>query len=244
MEEDLATVLGHQGKKLRILESLINDDSNESDEMDPMFFDDTPDALAALTARKMWESSAFMILQFAKWGSKYFEGKRILELGSGTGVVGLVAASYGAKQLILSDMDAVVNQDPILTSNMNRNADVLRDCQVDCMAIDWIEVLKGRQDLSKLNTCVDVIVASDCVWLNNIVEPFVCTIDCVLKGNPGCVAIVAFMDRSTATSTVFASASHVRETFKAYECCVIDHQNGVHDGANDDAFELYFVHKA
>lgn len=50
--------------------------------------------------------------------TRLVRGRRVLELGSGTGFVGIVAAALGAKEVVLTDLEAVL---PLTRSNVQAN---------------------------------------------------------------------------------------------------------------------------
>jgi methylase of polypeptide subunit release factors len=57
-------------------------------------------------------------LYLAKWlffNNGIYARKRVLDLGSGTGIVGVIAGLYGAKQVVCSDID------PVAVKNSKRN---------------------------------------------------------------------------------------------------------------------------
>jgi len=81
----------------------------------------------------------------------------VLDLGSGTGMVGIVAALLGAKRVILSDIEDLV---PLMNKNVLTNAALLGRAamaRVTIMCLPW-----GSQ--SSMPTKADIIFASDCLY--------------------------------------------------------------------------------
>lgn len=53
-----------------------------------------------------------------RYGAAFLTDKRILELGSGTGLVGLGLAFLGAKDITMTDLEGVV---PLIQKNVDAN---------------------------------------------------------------------------------------------------------------------------
>jgi predicted nicotinamide N-methyase len=60
-------------------------------------------------------------------------GKRILELGSGTGLVGISTALNGANELVLTDLPELFD---LLNFNVKRNL-ASSDCSIHVEEYDW-----------------------------------------------------------------------------------------------------------
>jgi len=117
------------------------------------------------------EGLSFKLWQAAKVLSDYLEehvgivvGKRIVELGSGVGLVGIVAARLGAKAVVLTDLPKVIEiiQRNIQHNNVTENATAVPCC--------W-----GEETPAHLRK-PDLILASDVVYLEECFEPLVKTL--------------------------------------------------------------------
>lgn len=103
---------------------------------------------------------------------------RVLDLGSGTGIVGLVASILGAGEVILSDIPEIV---PLIEKNLQQNGAILSLLQrhgagrVRSLSLPWGQLLlnddgdsassnsdRGRE--RGLSTTVDLVFASDCLY--------------------------------------------------------------------------------
>lgn len=90
---------------------------------------------------KTWASSYLLAKRLVKVRSNlptFPEGTTLLELGSGTGLVGLAAAAAYRAHVILTDLPDIV---PNLERNAKENATTLRACgaKVDVAILDWTE---------------------------------------------------------------------------------------------------------
>lgn len=92
---------------------------------------------------------------------RYLNGKRILELGSGTGAVGLAAASLGA-DVTLTDLLQVL---PLTASNMAANS--LCSPGTSLALLDWKVVANWPKDALPN---YDVILCSDVLYWSDVVS--------------------------------------------------------------------------
>ena len=108
----------------------------------------------------------------AAWACKnkaFFEGKRVLELGSGVGLFGCaIAAVTDASHVTLTDLDAVSDRDfdaPSGLLDAQRRTCVANGFdQVDSRRVDWA-------DSDSWLDPVDVVVCADCVYAPEAIEP-------------------------------------------------------------------------
>lgn len=91
----------------------------------------------------------------------------VLELGSGTGLAGLAAAAALGLPVTLTDLP---NALPALERNVNLQTSQLREL-ITVAPCDWNLSLDIQSPL--LAPPWGLIIASDCVWVAHLVEPFV-----------------------------------------------------------------------
>lgn len=107
-----------------------------------------------------------------------FTGKRILEIGCGTALPGILAAKFGAN-VILSDScslpSALKHVRRCCTAN---NLEVGKD--IDVIGLTWGILLKSVYELPPL----DYIIASDCFYDPSVFEDILVTVAFLLK-RPG-----------------------------------------------------------
>lgn len=84
-------------------------------------------------------------------------GVNVLELGSGTGIAGIAAASAGAN-VLLTDRISLL---PLMAKNIELNQDQIDIGSADCAAFEWADVEKPGNEVS--NTTWDVVLGADLV---------------------------------------------------------------------------------
>ncbi|KAJ0252234.1 Calmodulin-lysine N-methyltransferase [Hirschfeldia incana] len=106
-----------------------------------------------------------------------FSGKRVIELGSGYGLAGLViAATTEASEVVISDGNPqVVNY---IKRNIESNSMAFSDTCVKAMEFHW-----NQHELSELTNSFDIIVASDCTFFKEFHKDLASIIKVLLKAN-------------------------------------------------------------
>ncbi|CAM0143178.1 Protein-lysine N-methyltransferase efm6 [Umbelopsis sp. WA50703] len=122
---------------------------------------------------KTWEAADvtcnYLIWKHQQDSHAAFKNKRILELGSGTGLVGLVLGAIcnpnGAKEIVITDQLPMLAlmENNIITNGLN---DI-----VSAKILDW-----GTSLPVWMNEKPDVIIASDCVYLEIAFQPLIDTL--------------------------------------------------------------------
>lgn len=91
----------------------------------------------------------------------------VLELGAGTGLVGLTACLLWQKQIILTDLPPIL---PGLEANININVAVLKESagSIQCGSLDWSHpetlVLESGKSFTAAQTKASIILAADTVY--------------------------------------------------------------------------------
>ena len=165
-----------------------------------------------------------------KFGSGGMKGYRVVDLGSGTGVAGIVAASLGATEVFLTDQEQLLF---LMRENANRWERDTMDARVACerttaaanpsaadpVTRDAIHVMTynwGMED-AQISPPVDIILVSDCVLPKLYpIEPLVAAID-RLSG-PETVTIMSYEHRHYQAfdpRRMFEELASARGLFKA-----------------------------
>jgi hypothetical protein len=134
-----------------------------------------PNLPGAGTGVTAWDG-ALLLARYLEVCSSSVRGCRVLELGAGCGVVGIVAAALGAQSVLMTDLPSVL---PLLQSNMDRNRHLNTNDStnhvigMECCECDWYQqpLNSGIMDFS-----ANVILVADCVWVQELVEPLLNTL--------------------------------------------------------------------
>ncbi|KAI3794282.1 hypothetical protein L1987_36911 [Smallanthus sonchifolius] len=105
----------------------------------------------------------------------FFRSKKVIELGSGYGLAGLlIAAVTEASEVVISDGNPQVVD--YIQRNINANSSVFGSTMVKSMMLHW-----NQEDLLDVSNSFDIIVASDCTFFKEFHKGLVQTIKCLLK---------------------------------------------------------------
>jgi len=165
----------------------------ESEDFTAGLFDDDM-TLAGVTGWSVWECARGMVTVLKEELGASLAGKRVVELGSGTGLAGLAAASLGA-HVLLTDLKTVT--EGIIIPNIHRNEDKTSTTTlpppswtgsvrvghgtVVAQPLDWTKDI-ALQTIPNDPREAEVIIAADTIFLLDILEPFVQTLATLLRG--------------------------------------------------------------
>ncbi|MCO5575710.1 hypothetical protein L7F22_029513 [Adiantum nelumboides] len=106
---------------------------------------------------------------------------RVLELGAGTGMVGILCAVLGAHSVI-TDLPHVI---PNLEYNAKLNEDVIQSSGLGGSVVVKMLRWGERADVEAINCSFDLIVASDVVYYDHLFGPLLCTLKSLLLPHDG-----------------------------------------------------------
>lgn len=112
-----------------------------------------------------WPAGQILATYLIQKGSDYLRGKNVLELGAGTGLVGLVAGQLPGTKLWITDQDTIL---PIMQKNVSINK---LSANVFVAKLDW--GVPVPTTIPK----PDVILAADCVYFEPAFPLLVQTLD-------------------------------------------------------------------
>jgi predicted nicotinamide N-methyase len=139
--------------------------------------------------------SAVILSDFIIAHANLFKGKHILELGSGTGLSGLIAAVVGASSVTLTDAAhaTAVLQNCLL--NVQLNAHLFRECNVKVRGLSW-GVFSGDVLFGMCDPPPDIIIAADCFYDSEDFDHVLATVAFFLRTNPAAVLYTTYHHRS------------------------------------------------
>ncbi|KAG0212837.1 hypothetical protein BGX28_005493 [Mortierella sp. GBA30] len=136
----------------------------------------------AKTAASVWDCSIVLskyLEALAEKSPEYWNGKRVLELGAGQGIVSFSAAAVGARQVIITDIDSATQT---LREGVALNG--FEPSQVQVTALDWTNRAGALQHIRRdllmaspqSRVPLDCILASDVVWVDYLIPDLVNTV--------------------------------------------------------------------
>lgn len=133
------------------------------------------------------------ILAWFLWDRRHtLQDKRILELGAGTALPGILSAKCGA-HVTLTDSCT----QPKTLNHIRKNCSLNRlepGKDLNVFGLTWGLVLTHIFDLGGP---IDLIISSDCFYDPSVFEDILVTISYLLENNPGAKFITSYQERST-----------------------------------------------
>lgn len=129
----------------------------------------------------IWDASrSFLAYAIA---SGCADGQRILEIGSGSGAVGLALDRLGAESVVITDK---VSQLPLMRRNVERN-----QAKVGVMPLSWGHDWKQESPTLAARGAWDLLVCCDCVYPSVSPEPLVQVLTELMQLNPSATLLLA-----------------------------------------------------
>ena|ERR1719331_3110617 len=120
--------------------------------------------------------------------------QEIIDLGAGTGLCGIAAAKlFPSSHVTLTDLPELL---PQLDHNIGKNPTL--QSRIRARALDWDKV-RGEDEI--VRAAHDLVLASDCVWLREHVEPFARTAEILCASSPGAKLVLSQQRRSEKLET-------------------------------------------
>lgn len=129
------------------------------------------------------------------------KGRRVLELGAGVGLCGILAARCGATEAVLTDLEPVV---PLLQRNTDAAAEAgeRNTCTLRVEALPWGDL----EAVEAVGAPFDVVLVADCVYEKSDIPALVRTIRAAVDDDGG-VALCAVKARYGAAERRFLRLS-------------------------------------
>lgn len=173
----------------------------------------------------LWDLQSLILAKYLESSGCLGADPVILELGSGTGLVGVVASVLGAKKSILTDLDyTLVNINRTVAANeLNLKGEVI------VTELDWYAEFPNQivlydtlhescgcvcrfapQKSSASLSDIDFVLAADVVWVETLIQPLVSTMRYIAKNSTRSdgtvrkpIFLVSHQTRSTASDDIF-----------------------------------------
>ncbi|KAL3676139.1 hypothetical protein R1sor_026087 [Riccia sorocarpa] len=145
----------------------------------------------------VWPSS-ILLAEYIWQQRARFAGRKVLELGAGTALPGIVAAKVGADVVLTDHADRSE-----VFENMKASCEINNvDCRIQ--GLTW-----GEWDVetcSLLDAGVDFVLGADVIYQNTEFDDLFATVSYLLKGRPGSVFITTYEKRSGHRSVEYLMA--------------------------------------
>ena len=130
----------------------------------------------------------------------------VLELGAGSGLVGIACAVLGARHVVLTDLPYAI---PLMQDNIKRNLSLIHN-EISCKECDWFKPPQLGDLLDLPETVAEetevLILVADCVWLSHLVPPLLRTLDKLACGRAK--VIITYQQRGREAHDEFWSGIH------------------------------------
>ena len=217
-------------------------EQEEDGAVDPFFFDEGY-TLAGRTGFQIWAASRLVIealvwpfdsdgSKLTEWQRRIATGAKVLELGSGIGVVGANLAAAGA-QVLLTDLPTLVTNATL--PNLKRNKiqeNASNDCPSWLQQANAVQIGRGWAGAKPLDwtlpiheqlsddqfTGVDFIVSSDCVWLVKMLDSLLDTVAAIFDASKARSPklLMGFQRRDGNDSSMFTTVDRVLASVKSH----------------------------
>jgi protein-lysine N-methyltransferase EEF2KMT len=159
---------------------------------------------AGTTGRRTWEA-ALHLGQYLCVNQSIISGKRVLELGAGTGYLTVLCARHlGATEVISTDGSSEVVC--ALADNLFVNS-LQESGRVRATQLKWGHTLVDNDDLNgSSGTAVDVVLGADITFDESIIMPLLGTIQEVFETAPRADCLIAATERNRKTFDFFLGA--------------------------------------
>jgi predicted nicotinamide N-methyase len=138
---------------------------------------------------QVWPAAVVLMKYLERrFGANGMQGKRVIDIGSGTGVVGLAAAILGA-EVILSDQEQILflAEQNVATCKKDYEG---QELSVSVAKYDW----GNEVDISALNPPFDFVLVSECVLPK--LYPIPPLVDAIAEvSGPNTIVLVAYEHR-------------------------------------------------
>jgi len=149
-----------------------------------------------LVGLAMWDA-CFFLAEYMISRTEIFREKKCLELGSGVGFLGILAAKLGAERVVLTDMPRVIpNLEDNVQINMEGNEHVF------VVDLNWEDYDAQHLNFSEFFEA-DFIMGSDLLYDPPLIDALVPLLNLLLKRNKSCECVLASKKRSKTTFDYF-----------------------------------------
>jgi len=175
------------------------------------------------TGLNVWDGALLLALYLEKLPEKV-RSKSILELGAGTGFVGIACSILGASDVVITDLDytiALMNENIALNHNNNAMDDDRSESEtgnysfskIKCQVCNWFDP-PDIAEFGLSSTHPELIMVADCVWVEELVDPLMNTLEKYCSEETQ--IIITYQQRGKGAHERFWSR------LKVFDCVIVD----------------------
>ena len=179
-----------------------HDEGDDNMNMNDPYFFERGFSLEAKTGFQAWPGSRLMIEAFTcnskndrlqHWQTR-LRGLKILELGSGIGLVGTSLAAAGGN-VVITDLPVLVNH--AIIPNIKRNANGIKQGEGSAkgLVLDWFKPISEQLSRNQIRS-FDVLVACDGLFLKKLIDPFLDRISELFNQSPAKSLLFTYQRRN------------------------------------------------
>ncbi|KAK3082958.1 hypothetical protein FSP39_010054 [Pinctada imbricata] len=116
----------------------------------------------------VWDA-AIVLCRYLEEGKINVRGKAIMELGAGSGIVGILAALLGGRVTITEREVAMPYLSSVVNANMENKPDI--------KAVTMVQQLDWEKDLDKYDETFDVILGADVIYIEDVFPALLKTLE-------------------------------------------------------------------
>jgi len=180
----------------------------------------------------VWDSALVLSYFLVKNCQEFLSSKtRVLELGAGTGAVGLVTAALGAGKVTLTDLPRIV---PLLEEGIALNCNLTN---INAKALTWgsdlTDFLEENDKIIETGY-YDLILVSDCIYYEASVEPLIKTLIKLCELNKDCQILISYESRDYLESKKKIAVDFFRAVGEHFKILPYKTEECHEDYASDD----------
>jgi len=180
---------------------------------------------------RVWDC-AVMVSKYCEKHKHLWQNKRIIEVGAGTGIVGLVLARLGAQNVMLTDLPVVVNH--ILKKQIDINWKIHSEKNVKAKVLCWG---KDVESYGERFSGYDYIVLSDMAAPHHLANDLAASLNALVRVNPNARILLGCNINRVITSPLLNSLIDSKFTVNKIP------KHELHNGYVSDHIDLYWVVK-
>ena len=146
----------------------------------------TSEQVDADTGLTIWDGSVILAKYLEHRGN--LDGKRVLALGSGVGLVGISCGVLGAA-VTMTDLDYVMDS---LNHNIDKNKASISSGSLIGLPLDWT----NWEGNAITKQPFDIVLGADIVWLQSLIVPLCDLLKEISIVNRNCEILISYQSRS------------------------------------------------